>query len=69
MKIDDYKVGTAFIILTRDKFKHDEDFEDLLSFLKLPLDCLRIDIDVCEGDYKGYRGGADMRGEGDAEIH
>lgn len=61
MKIDDYKVGTAYIILTRNKFKHEEDFEDLLHFLKLPLNCDRIDIEVCEGDYKGYawKGGAE----------
>lgn len=54
MKIDDYIAGTAFIILTRNKFKHEEDFEDLLSFLKLPLNCDRINIAVCEGDYEGY---------------
>lgn len=53
MNIDDYKVGTTFIRLFRSKFKHYEDFEDLLSFLKLPLDCTTIEIEVNKGEYKG----------------
>ena len=36
MKIDDYYPGTAFIILRRSQFKYDEDFENILRFLKLP---------------------------------
>ena len=61
MNIDDYIAGTTFIVLTRNKFKHEADFEDLLSFLKLPLNCDRIDIAVCKGDYEGYgwKGGAE----------
>lgn len=54
MRIDDYNVGTAYIILTRSKFKYEEDFDELLHFLKLPLNYDRIDIEVCEGGYKGY---------------
>ena len=53
MNIDDYKAGTTFIRLYRSKFKYDEDFEDLLSFLKLPLDCTMIEIEVDKGEYKG----------------
>lgn len=53
MNIDDYKVGTTFIRLYRSKFKCDEDFEDLLSFFKLPVDCTMIEIDVAKGDYRG----------------
>lgn len=46
MNIFDFKAGTAFIRLYRDKFKHEEDFEDLLKFLDLPLDYQIIDIEV-----------------------
>lgn len=46
MKIYDYKPGTSFIRLYRSKFKCEEDFEDLLKFLDLPLDYRLIDIEV-----------------------
>jgi hypothetical protein len=46
MKIYDYKPGTSFIRLYRSKFKCEEDFEDLLKFLDLPLDCGIIDNEV-----------------------
>lgn len=46
MNIYDYKPGTSFIRLYRSKFRCDEDFEDLLKFLDLPLDCGIIDIEV-----------------------
>ena len=36
MKIDDYCPGTAFIILRRSQFKCEEDFVNILRFLKLP---------------------------------
>lgn len=46
MKIDDYIPGTAFIILRRSQFKHEEDFENVLRFLKLPetYDILRLPV-------------------------
>jgi hypothetical protein len=46
MNIYDYKSGTSFIRLYRSKFKCEEDFEDLLKFLDLPLDYGLIDIEV-----------------------
>ena len=46
MNIYDYRPGTSFIRLYRSKFKCEEDFEDLLKFLDLPLDCGIIDIEV-----------------------
>jgi hypothetical protein len=46
MNIYDYRPGTSFIRLYRSKFKCAEDFEDLLKFLDLPLDCGFIDIEV-----------------------
>ena len=46
MKIYDYKPGTSFIRLYRSKFKHEDDFEDLLKFLDLPLDFSFIDVEV-----------------------
>ncbi len=36
MKIDDYVSGTAFLRLYRSHFKYEEDFENILRFLKLP---------------------------------
>lgn len=44
--IFDYQPGTRFIRLYRSKFKCKDDFEDLLKFLDLPLDCGILDIDV-----------------------
>lgn len=46
MKIDDYYPGTAFIVLRRSQFKHEEDFENILKFLKLPetYDILRLSV-------------------------
>ena len=46
MKIDDFYPGTAFIILRRSQFKYDEDFENILRFLKLPetYDLVRIPV-------------------------
>lgn len=46
MKIDDYYPGTAFIILRRNQFKYEEDFENILRFLKLPetYDMLRFPV-------------------------
>ena len=52
MKIDDYYPGTAFIRLYRSHYKHEEDFENILKFLKLPLTYDYIDIPVQES----YRG-------------
>jgi len=46
MNIYDYRPGTSFIRLYKSKFKCEEDFEDLLKFLDLPLDCGIIDIEV-----------------------
>lgn len=46
MNIYDYRPGTSFIRLYRSKFKCEEDFEDLLKFLDLPLDCGIIDLEV-----------------------
>lgn len=46
MNIYDYKPCTSFIRLYKSKFKCEEDFEDLLKFLDLPLDCGIIDIEV-----------------------
>ena len=46
MNIYDYKPGTSFIRLYRSKFRCEEDFEELLKFLDLPLDCGIIDIEV-----------------------
>ena len=46
MNIYDYKPGTTFIRLYKSKFKCEEDFEDLLKFLDLPLDYSIIDIEV-----------------------
>lgn len=46
MNIYDYRPGTTFIRLYKSKFKCEEDFEDLLKFLDLPLDCGIIDIEV-----------------------
>ena len=46
MNIHDYKPGTTMLRLYRSKFKCEEDFEDLLKFLDLPLDCGIIDIEV-----------------------
>lgn len=46
MNIYDYRPGTSFIRLYGSKFKCEEDFEDLLKFLDLPLDCGIIDIEV-----------------------
>lgn len=46
MNIYDYRPGTSFIRLYRSKFKCEEDFEDLLKFLDLSLDCGIIDIEV-----------------------
>ena len=46
MNIYDYKPGTTFLRLYRSKFRYAEDFEDLLKFLDLPLDCGIIDIEV-----------------------
>ena len=46
MNIYDYRPGTTFIRLYKSKFKCEEDFEDLLKFLNLPLDCGIIDIEV-----------------------
>ena len=46
MNIHDYKPGTAFLRLYRSKFKCEEDFEDILKFLDLPLDYGLIDIEV-----------------------
>lgn len=46
MKIDDYSPGTAFIVLRRNQFKYEEDFENILRFLKLPetYDVLRLPV-------------------------
>ena len=44
--IFDYHPGTRFIRLYRSKFKCEDDFEDLLKFLDLPLDCGILDIEV-----------------------
>lgn len=46
MKIDDYYPGTTFIILRRGQFKYEEDFENVLRFLKLPetYDVLRLPV-------------------------
>ena len=44
--IFDYNPGTRFIRLYRSKFKDESDFEDLLKFLDLPLNCGILDIDV-----------------------
>jgi hypothetical protein len=46
MKIDDYYTGTAFIVLRRSQFKYEEDFENILRFLKLPetYDILRLPV-------------------------
>ncbi len=52
MNIDDYTM--AYIILYRKNFKNKEDFEDLLKFLKLPLNCTRIYIDVNKDSYYGF---------------
>ena len=46
MNIYDYKPGTSFIRLYKSKFRCEEDFEELLKFLDLPLDCGIIDIEV-----------------------
>ena len=46
MNIYDYKPGTSFIRLYKSKFRCEEDFEELLKFLDLPLDCRIIDIEV-----------------------
>ena len=46
MNIHDYKPGTAMLRLYRSKFKCEEDFEDILKFLDLPLDYGLIDIEV-----------------------
>ena len=46
MNIYDYQPGTSFIRLYRSKFKYEEDFEDLLKFLDLPLTSDIIDIEV-----------------------
>lgn len=46
MNIHDYQHGTAMLRLYRSKFKYEEDFEDLLKFLDLPLDYGLIDIEV-----------------------
>lgn len=46
MNIYDYQSGTSFVRLYRSKFKCEEDFEDLLKFLDLPIDCGLIDIEV-----------------------
>lgn len=46
MNIYDYKPGTSFIRLYKSKFRCEEDFEELLKFLDLPLDCGTIDIEV-----------------------
>ena len=46
MNIYDYKPGTSFIRLYRSKFKYEEDFEDLLKFLDLPLTSDIVDIEV-----------------------
>ena len=52
MRIDDCYPGTAFIRLYRSHYKHEEDFENILKFLKLPLTCDYIDIPIVES----YRG-------------
>ena len=46
MKIADFYPGTAFIILYRSQFRHDEDFENILRFLKLPetYDIIRLPV-------------------------
>ena len=44
--IFDYQPGTRFIRLYRSKFKCEEDFEELLKFLDLPLNYGIIDIEV-----------------------
>lgn len=44
--IYDYQPGTTFIRLYRSKFKCDDDFDDLLKFLDLPLGSSIIDIEV-----------------------
>ena len=52
MKIDDFYPGTAFIRLYRIHYKYEEDFENILKFLKLPLTYDYIDIPV----FESYRG-------------
>lgn len=63
--IFDYHSGTRFIRLYRSKFKCEDDFEDLLKFLDLPLDYGILDINVdaqkitvegktyCQRSYRG----------------
>jgi NADH pyrophosphatase NudC (nudix superfamily) len=53
MKIDDYVSGTAFIRLYRNHFKYEEDFENILKFLKQPERCGYIDLPVYENEVKG----------------
>lgn len=48
MKIDDYYPGTAFIVLRRSQFKYEEDFENILNFLKLPESCDILRLPVTE---------------------
>jgi hypothetical protein len=53
MKIDDYESGTAFIRLYRSHFKYEEDFENILKFLKQSEQYTYVDLPVYENDITG----------------
>lgn len=48
--IKDYKHGTAYLILHCSQFRFSEDWEDICKFLRLPIDCETIELDVDAGD-------------------
>lgn len=52
MNISDYEEGTQFIILYRNQFKYEDDFEAICKFLKFSTDLnmitIPVDSDRCE---------------------
>ena len=52
MNIDDFVPGTAYIRIPESVFSDKQYFMDLLKFLRLPVDCKVIEIDVTRDSYR-----------------
>ena len=50
--IDDFVPGTAYVRIPESVFSDKQYFKDLLKFLRLPVDCKVIEIDVTPDSYR-----------------
>lgn len=59
--IDDFVPGTAYVRIPESVFSDKQYFKDLLKFLRLPDDCIVIEIDVTPDSYRLTEFGVPMK--------